>query len=112
MIQHDGRTYEGKAYYEGSYTSMEAEYLALKEAARVAADFFNPNEHLFFYTDCQPLVDKLIGPTDCEEWHERRQDFLGVLSEYANTWSLKWVPRKRNGEADALATTAMDKGRA
>lgn len=106
-IRIDGEVYEGATHYEGSYTSMEAEYLALKEAAQVAARFFGKREHLFFYTDCRGLVEKMEEPNGCEKWNEKRDKLLSILGR-VSAWSIKWVPRERNTDADALAHTARD----
>lgn len=106
-IRMDGEVYEGSTHYEGHYTSMEAEYLALKEAARVAARFFDSRQHLFFYTDCQGLVEKMEEPNGCEKWNEKRDKLLSILARVSE-WSIKWIPRDRNRDADALAHTARD----
>lgn len=110
VIRDGQETYEGQASFEGNYTTMEAEFLALREAARDASDRVDPDEHLYFYTDCSGLVDKMEGPNECEEWDEKRQAFLRALAEAApaTRWSVSWVPRERNRDADALAHAARD----
>lgn len=106
-IQTDGTVYEGSTHYEGSFTSMEGEYLALKEAARIAVQFFDSRQHLLFFTDCQGLVKKMEEPNGSERWNEKRDSFLEILAR-VSTWSIKWIPRGRNRDADALAHTARD----
>lgn len=99
--------YEGSTIYEGSYTSMEAEYLALKEAAQSVVRFFDCDEHLFIYTDCAGLVDKMEEPNDSDKWNQNRNELLSILSELPE-WSMKWIPRERNRDADSLASQARN----
>lgn len=110
-IRIDGNVHKGSTHFEGHYTSMEAEFLALKEAAHVAARFFPTKEHVFFYTDCQGLVEKMEDVNDTEKWNDRRNRVVEILANgglYGSNWSVKWVPRERNRDADALAHTARD----
>ena len=106
-IQVDGEVYKGSTSFKGKFTSMEAEFLALKEAACVAAYHFDTKQHVFFYTDCQGLVEKMEEPNGDEKWNEKRSLLLSILKTIGN-WSIKWVPRERNRDADALANFARE----
>jgi ribonuclease HI len=105
-IRVNQETHENATYVEGDYTSMEAEFLALKEAAKVVAEFFDAKEHVFFYTDCKGLAKKLEDPDG--KWAERVQKLKSILHR---DWSVKWIPRERNNKADSLAHVGRDRAR-
>lgn len=112
VIRVDGRVYEGSSRFEGSYTTMEAEYLALREAAGAVAGMFNSDQQVFFYTDCSGLVTKMEEPNEADPWIDRREELHVVLAEAGfvpTSWTVQWVPRERNREADALAHAARDR---
>lgn len=89
---------------------MDAEYIALREAAEVVANFYDGRDMVFFHTDCQPLVRKL-KKAESEKWSDR-SDELGKILKGSPEWTIRWVPRSRNESADSLAHTAMDEGKA
>lgn len=106
-IRVNQRTHENATFLEGEdYTSMDGEFLALKEAAEVVSEFFDVNQHVFFYTDCQALARKLEDP-DCVKWAERKETLSKLLK---GNWSVKWIPRERNNKADELAHTGRRRG--
>jgi ribonuclease HI len=105
-IRVEDKTLENATFLEGNYSSMRGEFLAMKQAAETVAAFFEVTEHVFFYTDCQSLVDKLEDP-DSEVWKNRRDSLEELLH---GKWSVKWIPRERNNKADRLAHTGRDRG--
>lgn len=106
-IRADQQTHENSTFLEGEdYTSMDGEFLALKQAAEVVSEFFDTSQHIFFYTDCQALKRKLEDP-DCQKWHERRRSLSELLK---GNWSIKWIPRERNNKADELAHVGRRRG--
>lgn len=109
VVKYDGEQYEGATYLEGDYTSMEAEYLALKEAIKATEWMRENDRNLDLYTDCDPLVGKMEQKNGCKEWNERYEEFHELASDY--NWTLRWIPRKRNGDADELASLGLRKGR-
>lgn len=104
-IRVDGQTHENATFVEGDYTSMEAEFMALKQAAKVVSEFFEPKEHIFFYTDCKGLAEKLEDPKG--KWADRVETIQSLLGP---EWSMKWIPRERNNKADELAYTGRQRG--
>lgn len=105
-IRVNQETHENATYVEGDYTSMEAEFMALKEAAKVASEYFDAKEHIFFYTDCKGLAEKLENPDG--KWGKRVKKLKSILKR---NWSVKWIPRERNGKADRLAHTGRDRAK-
>lgn len=108
VIRADDRQYIGSTYYEGEYTSMEAEYIALREAIETAR-WLHSDEYLNLYTDCDPLVHKLEAANGSDAWNRRRREFLAQMD--GREWGLSWVPRERNREANRLAREGLAKGR-
>lgn len=104
-IRVNQQTHENSTFVEGDYTSMEAEFMALKQAAEVVSEFFNEKEHIFFYTDCKGLAEKLENPDG--KWAERVEKIRSILHQ---NWSVKWIPRERNNKADRLAHTGRRRG--
>jgi len=104
-IRVDQRTHENATFVEGNYTSMEAEFEALKQAAKTVTEFFDATEHIFFYTDCKALKQKLEDPEG--KWAERVETLRSLLNW---EWSVKWIPRERNDKADRLAHAGREQG--
>lgn len=67
------------------------------------------DRNLELYTDCDPLVGKMEKKNGCKEWNERYEEFHELASDY--NWRLRWIPRKRNSDADELASLGLRKGR-
>lgn len=109
IIRVNGQEYKGSTYIEGDYTSMEAEYLALKEAVQAAEWIRDTDSHLNLYTDCDPLARKMTQKNGCAEWNKRYDEFHELASDWA--WHINWIPRTRNREADELASLGLRKGR-
>ena len=93
---------------DGSYTSMEAEMVALvrgfKEALRLGE-----REVIKLVTDCQPLVKKIKNHSPV--FDGSYVETVHFLSEVIDYWDLKWVSRKHNEAADRQAHVALDKCR-
>jgi len=106
-IRANERTHENATFIEGEdYTSMDGEFLALKQAAEVVAEFFETGQHIFFYTDCQALSEKLQNPQS-SKWAERKKRLSELLK---GNWSVNWIPRERNNKADELAHVGRRRG--
>lgn len=106
-IRVNQQTHENSTFVEGSYTSMEAEFLALKQAAKVVAEYFEAKEHIFFYTDCKSLSEKLKDPDG--KWNKRVEALKSILQR---EWTVRWIPRERNNRADSLAHVGRDRAKA
>jgi len=91
---------------EGTYTSMEAEMVALvrgfKEALRLGE-----REVIKAFTDCQPLVQKIKNHTPVLDGSYVKT--VHFLSEIIDYWDVKWVSREQNEVADRQAHVALDK---
>lgn len=106
IIRHENQNYENAAFEKGDYTSMDGEFIALREAATVAARHFDAQDPVLFYTDCQALVDKLNAP-ESDKWAKRAEELDLIMRQ---EFSVRWVPRERNREADSLAGTGRRRG--
>jgi len=95
----------------GTYTSMQAEHLALMEGLRVATVESNERDELELYTDCEPLVDKMLHDTrNRGDWRERRASYEWMASKW-DECSLGSVGRELNKRAHRLAVEAFDNGK-
>lgn len=85
---------------------MDGEFMAIREAAKVVANFFEVKEPVYFYTDCQAVADKLEEP-DSDKWRKRAEELSLIIQR---GFRVQWVPRERNREADTLAGTGRRRG--
>lgn len=108
IISSDGEEIEGNRYLRGSYSSMEAEYIALIEGLRVAKQFDDDSIELL--CDCRPLLKKMRSPDEDDDWRKRRRGCQRLLKKFKHH-EIEWTPRSRNAEADRLAYEALEKGR-
>jgi probable phosphoglycerate mutase len=95
--------------YIGTATNNKAEYLALIEGLRKAAEW-RPDA-LEVYMDSQLVVEQVSGRwkvrhADLQPLHRQAQGLLRGFPRVRVTY----VPRERNRGADALANRAMDEG--
>ena len=95
--------------YVGSATNNRAEYLALIDGLRKAAEW-RP-DRLEVFMDSQLVVEQVAGRykvrnADLQPLHRQAQ----ALLEGFPAVSLRHVPRERNRGADALANRAIDEG--
>ena len=99
----------GGQRFVGTATNNQAEYLALIDGLRKAAEW-RP-DRLEVHMDSQLVVEQVNG-----RWKVRHAE-LQPLHEQVRTLlqgfpdvSVTYVPRERNRGADALANRAMDEG--
>lgn len=95
--------------YVGSATNNRAEYLALIDGLRKAAEW-RP-DRLEVYMDSQLVVEQVAGrykvrDPGLQPLHRQVQDLLQAFPRV----SVSHVPRERNRGADALANRAIDEG--
>ena len=100
----------GGCRYVGTATNNQAEYLALIDGLRKAAEW-KPDK-LEVYMDSQLVVEQVAGryrvrSADLLPLHTRAQGLLRGFPEV----SVRHVPRERNRGADALANKAIDEKR-
>lgn len=110
VIEDDGgmRLWGGHRYV-GTATNNKAEYLALIDGLRKAAEW-RP-DRLEVYLDSQLVVEQVSGRykvrnADLQPLHQQVQ---GLLRGFPGV-SVSHVPRERNRGADALANRAIDEG--
>lgn len=106
VIRDSGETHENATFETGNYTSMDGEYMAIREAAKVVQRHFDVEMVVYFYTDCQAVVDKLKDPQSVK-WEKRAQE-LSLITTY--DFEVKWTPRERNRKADSLAGNGRRRG--
>jgi len=109
IIRINGEKYTNSTYIEGNYTSMEAEYIALKTAVEDSKFIRETDRRVDLYSDCDPLVRKMNKKNGSEKWNKRHDEFQEVASDY--NWNLHWVPRTNNRDADELASLGLRRGR-
>jgi ribonuclease HI len=105
---HGGRLWGGHRYV-GTATNNKAEYLALIDGLRRAADW--KPDALEVYLDSKLVVEQVAGRykvrhADLQPLHRQA---LGLLRNFPRV-TVSHVPRERNRGADALANRAIDEG--
>jgi ribonuclease HI len=95
--------------YIGTATNNKAEYLALIDGLRKAAEW--KPDALEVYLDSKLVVEQVCGRykvrhVDLQPLH---QQALGLLRAFPRV-NVTHVPRERNKGADALANRAIDEG--
>lgn len=106
VIRNNNQTHENATFEKGDYTSMDGEYMAIREAAKVVQQHFEAEMPVYFYTDCQAVANKLSDPQSAK-WEKRAHE-LSLIVEYE--FQVKWIPRERNRKADSLAGTGRRRG--
>ena len=106
----DGMRLWGGCRYIGEATNNRAEYLALIEGLRKAADW--KPDRLEVYMDSQLVVEQVAGRfkvrnPDLRPLHVQATNLLRGFPEV----TVRHVPRERNRGADALANKAIDEKR-
>jgi ribonuclease HI len=91
----------------GKETIQGAEYRALIKGLELAVE--HGIKHIRAYMDNQILVDQIndrakLKSERLKPLHTRAIDLLDQIGD----WRVYWVPRKRNRQADALATAALN----
>lgn len=106
--EEDGTTKSKISSYIGQATNNQAEYTALvmglKEAKRLGAD------HVEIKTDSQLLAEQIRGKykvrhANIKPLFEEASQLLGTFRSY----TVDFIPRQHNSEADTLANEALDK---
>lgn len=86
-------------------TNNQAEYHAAQELARtIAANF--PTEPAVIYGDSQLVIQQVNGKYACKAANLKPYLIELQRLKAAHGWHIGWVPRERNGRADALAQLA------
>jgi ribonuclease HI len=98
-------------FFEGEYTSMEAEFLAIVEALRVASVNFSTETSVTLYSDAKPLVRKMRGNEKCsDDWREYRESYEWLSSKFDDT-EIRYCQRSDNEDAHQLARRGLETGR-
>jgi acyl dehydratase/ribonuclease HI len=103
----DGSTHESLGKYIGRTTNNVAEYYALIAALDYAAA--SGIRRLRVYSDSQLIVNQIKGlykvkHPDLRPLHERAKKQAATLE----TFTIQYVPREQNRDADDLANAALD----
>jgi acyl dehydratase len=103
----DGKTHESLGKYIGRTTNNVAEYYALIAALDYAAA--SGIKRLRVYSDSQLIVNQIKGlykvkHPDLRPLHERAKKQAAGLE----TFTIQYVPREQNRDADDLANAALD----
>ena len=103
----DGTTHESLGKYIGRMTNNVAEYYALIAALDYAAA--SGIKRLRVYSDSQLIVNQIKGlykvkHPDLRPLHERAKKQAAALESF----TIQYVPREQNRDADDLANAALD----
>ncbi len=103
----DGKTVESLGKYIGRHTNNVAEYYALIAALDYAAA--NGIKRLRVHSDSQLIVNQMKGlykvkHPDLRPLHERAKKQAAGLEAF----TIQYIPREQNHEADAAANAALD----
>jgi len=103
----DGTTHESLGKYIGRHTNNVAEYYALIAALDYAAA--SGIKRLRVYSDSQLIVNQIKGlykvkHPDLRPLHERAKKQAASLESF----TIQYVPREQNRDADELANAALD----
>src|SRR6202163_2546072 len=103
----DGKTHESLRKYIGRTTNNVAEYYALIAALDYAAA--SGIKRLRVYSDSQLIVNQIKGlykvkHPDLRPLHERAKKQAAGLEVF----TIQYIPREQNREADAAANAALD----
>src|SRR5579872_2949170 len=103
----DGKTHESLGKYIGRTTNNVAEYYALIAALDYAAS--SGIRRLRVYSDSQLIVNQIKGiykvkHPDLRPLHERAKKQAAGLESF----TIQYVPREENRDADELANAALD----
>src|SRR3984893_12670627 len=104
----DGSTHESLGKYIGRTTNNVAEYYALIAALDYAAA--SGIRRLRVYSDSQLIVNQMKGlykvkHPDLRPLHDRAKKQAASLEAF----TIQYIPRQQNSEADAAANAALDK---
>lgn len=106
IIRDNNETHENATFEIGDYTSIDAEYMALRKALIVVQNQLNPQMPVYCYTDCQAVVNKLKNPQS-DKWRKRAEE-LSLIAQF--DFMVRWTPRENNRKADSLAGIGRRRG--
>ena len=99
---------EGYGLVEG--TSNTAEYIALIEGLKAAANL--PGPSLMVKGDSQLVVNQISGQWQIKNkglspLHQQASDLITILSSRGVSVKVEWIPREQNRQADKLSRKAL-----
>lgn len=103
VIKKDGETIFQHGEHIGIYDNNQAEYIAFIYAVKKMLEY-KPTE-VKFYCDSNVVTHQINKITTAKSesiipFYNEAKDYLDLLPK----WSLTWIPRKQNSEADKLAS--------
>jgi len=104
----DGQVLARLARYLGRATNNHAEYAALIDALKEALEL--GAGEVAVHADSELVVKQVKGEYRVKhpELKPMHAEVMGLLSRFEG-YEIKYIPRERNKEADALANEAIDK---
>lgn len=104
----DGQVVGKVARYMGTATNNQAEYSALIEGLKAAIEL--GADRVEIYADSELVVKQINGLYRVKnpDLQERHAEARALLSKFGGHL-VKYIPREKNKEADALANEAIDK---
>lgn len=104
----DGQVVGKVARYMGTATNNQAEYTALIEGLKAAIEL--GADRVEIYADSELMVKQINGLYRVKnpDLQERHAEARALLSKFGGHL-VKYIPREKNKEADALANEAIDK---
>jgi len=104
----DGQVLARLARYLGRATNNHAEYAALIDALKGALEL--GAGEVAVHADSELVVKQVRGEYRVKhpELKPMHAEVMGLLSRFED-YEIKYIPRERNKEADALANEAIDK---
>lgn len=107
IVSVDNKAKIGRYYYIGNATNNEAEYLALIKALNLALE--DNKKSIEIYCDSELLCNQITG-----SYKIRSKKLLPLYKEAMrlinnfNSFSIEYIPREKNKEADKLVNIAID----
>lgn len=94
-------------------TNNVAEYYAVLHALQALVDDHLEDRPIELRGDSQLILRQLKGEfaVNSPELRPLHEHAMGLLLQFSQGVTLTWVPRKENGDADALAGDALEKYR-
>ena len=102
-VIHFDKVYDGSKSFEGDYSSMDGEILAILEGLRIASQ--HHDGHVEIHTDCDEAARKLTSK-QTGKWKEYQESFEWLVGKF-ESYELKTIDRADNTQADHKAREAM-----
>lgn len=93
----------GETSFEGNYSSMDGEILAILEGLRILSQYYDG--HVEIHTDCDEAARKLTSK-QVGKWKEYQESFEWLVSKF-ESYELKTIDRSNNTRADRRAKEAL-----